>query len=171
MLEQQIRIETDALTGVFSRMAYSDALKYYDREKNELPDGFAVFTFDINGLKAVNDSLGHDAGDELICGAAQCIDYIFHKTGRCYRTGGDEFVVLADNMDHSRAEEALLHLAHETKHWIGEIVFHLALSAGYALIKDYPGFSAEQIVREADLAMYEAKAAYYKQVGRDRRRR
>ncbi|MBR5705734.1 MAG: diguanylate cyclase, partial [Deltaproteobacteria bacterium] len=59
------------------------------------PEDLAVFSIDVNGLKTVNDSLGHDAGDELIRGAADCISAAFGQTGKCYRTGGDEFVVLA----------------------------------------------------------------------------
>ena len=50
-------------------------------------------TIDINGLKVVNDTLGHAAGDELICGAADCISKTFEKSGTCYRTGGGGGVV------------------------------------------------------------------------------
>ncbi|MDO4803705.1 MAG: diguanylate cyclase [Lachnospiraceae bacterium] len=170
LLEKQSRIDTDALTGVFSRMAYSDALESLDSEGRPLPEGFAAFTIDINGLKNVNDRLGHDAGDELICGAARCIEKIF-DSGRCYRTGGDEFVVLAYEMDSAKAELAFLHLNKEAYAWHGEKVGNLELSTGYALSADNPEMSAEELVRKADLAMYEAKAAYYQRMGKNRRRK
>ncbi len=49
---------------------------------------------DINGLKCINDSLGHAAGDELICAAADCMKECFQNYGNVYRIGGDEFVII-----------------------------------------------------------------------------
>ena len=168
--EKQNRIDRDALTGVFSRMAFSDTLKELDSEEGGLPEGFAAFTIDINGLKSVNDRLGHDAGDELICGAAECIERVF-DTGRCYRTGGDEFVVLTQGMDAAMADMSMVLLNTEAEEWHGEKVGKLELSSGYALAADNPDLRAPELVHEADLAMYEAKAAYYQRTGRDRRRK
>ena len=71
-----------------------------------------MFSVDINGLKTVNDTLGHEAGDELICGAARCIEATLGTWGKCYRTGGDEFIVLAE-MDWTETQEALARLARE----------------------------------------------------------
>ncbi|MBQ8082140.1 MAG: diguanylate cyclase, partial [Clostridia bacterium] len=84
--EQQAQIDTDALTGLFSRNAYSRTLKKLD-EAGRLPKDLAAFTIDINGLKTVNDSLGHEAGDELIRGAAACIVNALGTGRSCYRTG------------------------------------------------------------------------------------
>lgn len=169
---QQILIDTDALTGLLSRSAYYRALKEVDADE-AFPENFAAFAIDINGLKQVNDTLGHDAGDELIRGAAECIVKAM-DTGesRCYRTGGDEFVVLT-SMDAEAAEAAMSRLKHETDCWHGSVAKSLSVSAGYALAKDWEGSeqTAEALVRKADQAMYEAKAMYYQTVGRDRRSR
>ena len=165
---QQRQINTDALTGAYSRHAYSRALKALDAA-GPMPEDLAVFTIDINGLKDVNDTLGHDAGDELICGAAQCVGKTLGGAGKCYRTGGDEFVVLA-KMTWEEAEAALSHLRRETHRWVGKRVKALRLAAGYALAADNPNISAEKLVREADLAMYAAKSEYYRQNGMDRRK-
>ena len=165
---QQIQIDTDELTGLFSRHAYSQALEKYST--GALPGDAAIFTLDINGLKPVNDSLGHEAGDELICGAAACIKEVLGNQGRCYRTGGDEFVVLT-HMDRDQAEEALKQLQGACRAWSGEKVKELSMAVGYALSADYPGCSAEKLVNEADLSMYAAKADYYRNSGKDRRRR
>ena len=54
-----------------------------------MKNNFVVFLIDINGLKVVNDTLGHEAGDELICGAAACITSTFKDKGNTYRIGGD----------------------------------------------------------------------------------
>ena len=166
---QQRLIDTDALTGVLSRSAYSRALEAYDKA-GSLPKDLAAFSVDINGLKRVNDSLGHEVGDELICGAAKCILKALNAYGSCYRTGGDEFVVLTA-MSREEAETALRQLQSEAENWHGEAVKELSLSAGYALAKDHDSLTAEMLVKESDNAMYKAKSAYYQSVGRDRRKR
>ena len=125
---------------------------------------------DINGLKAVNDGLGHEAGDELIRGAAACIVNAFGTGRSCYRTGGDEFVVLTP-MSREEATSVLMALNQETRRWRGEKAKSLSVSAGFALSQDYDGLTSEALVRESDKAMYEAKAAYYRKTGRDRRNR
>lgn len=166
---QQHQLETDELTGVYSRHAYNLALKKLD-ESEVLPADLAVFTVDINGLKQVNDRLGHEAGNELIRGAADCIRDTLCEDGKCYRTGGDEFVVLAC-MDHREAERSLADLQERANHWHGKTVQALSLAAGFALAAEHDGLTVEKLVGESDLVMYEAKAAYYRQSGRDRRRR
>lgn len=167
--KQQIELDTDALTGVYSRYAYSLYLNELDK-RGTLPEGFASFTVDINGLKQVNDKLGHEAGDELICGAAACINKALCGNGRCYRTGGDEFVVLTA-MSREEAEAAVAVLQREADRWHGEAVEKLSLAAGFALASEHAGLSAEKLVGESDKAMYAAKSAYYRQSGMDRRQR
>ena len=166
---QQEQIETDALTGLYSRLAYSNELQRRDGA-GPLPDGFAAVMLDIDGLKSVNDSLGHEAGDELIVGAAACIKQVFDGLGRCFRTGGDEFVVLGE-MSRGQAADALRRLETACAAWTGRLVGQLHLSAGFALAEDHAGLSAEALVKEADQAMYQAKAAYYARSGKDRRAR
>ena len=165
IMEQQIQISTDALTGLLSRHAYSKTLEDYTEN---LPQDLAAFSVDVNGLKTVNDSMGHEAGDEMIRGAAECIKNVFGKTGKCYRTGGDEFVVFI-HMDKEQADSAVEQLKRETEQWHGKTVRTLHMSAGYALAADHEGFSCEMLVKEADMAMYAAKRAYYMAAGRDRR--
>ena len=167
--EQWIRISTDALTGMLSRYSYAEALRSYN-EQQKLPEDLSVFSIDVNGLKAVNDTLGHTAGDELIRGAGRCIEKVFGAFGRCCRTGGDEFVVLA-NMSRRQAEDALVRLKQEAASWSGEAAKELFLAAGFARAADHPGLSAEKLVIEADKAMYAAKSKYYQETGKDRRKR
>ena len=167
--EQQAQIDTDVLTGLFSRNAYSRTLKKLD-SAGPLPKDLAAFTIDINGLKAVNDSLGHEAGDELIRGAAACIVNAFGTGRSCYRTGGDEFVVLTP-MSREEAGDAIKALDQETRRWRGDKVKSLSVSAGFALSQDFDELTSEALVRESDKAMYKAKAAYYRKAGRDRRNR
>ncbi|MBR3312696.1 MAG: GGDEF domain-containing protein [Atopobiaceae bacterium] len=167
--EKNAQIMTDELTGLLSRRAYLETLKSYE-SASELPWDLAVFEIDINGLKAVNDTYGHAAGDELICGAAHCIERVFFGAGQCFRTGGDEFVVVA-RMDRGAADAALEDLGRTSRAWKGAATSGLHLAAGYALARDYPDYSLEKLVARADAVMYEAKRAYYNQPDHDRRKR
>ncbi|MBQ7604264.1 MAG: GGDEF domain-containing protein, partial [Clostridia bacterium] len=168
MREQEILISTDSLTGMLNRYAYAKVLESYD-EDGRIPSDLCAFSIDINGLKRANDTLGHAVGDELICGAAECIKRVFHKKGRCFRTGGDEFIVLA-NLEKEKAEEALARLRAESTAWVGEGIDELHLAAGYASAKDHPGTTAEKLVIEADRAMYSEKNEFYSSCGFDRRK-
>lgn len=160
LTNQQNKLMMDSLSGVFSRYAYTNDLDRY-RDKTELPGNFTVFVFDINGLKTVNDNIGHDAGDELITGAARCIEKAVGGAGKCYRTGGDEFVVMT-NIEKEKAEEILARLQEETNKWSSEkFDFSMSIAAGYAMEKDYRGLTAEELTKRADKAMYVSKAAYY----------
>ncbi len=163
--QQTSEIATDALTGAMSRNAYSKALKQLDAD-GTLPAELVMFLIDIDGLKRVNDTLGHDAGDELICGAAACIE---SAIGRSYRIGGDEFVVI-DRMDRQKAEDALTVLERTASAWHGGIVSSLSLSGGFALAAEHPGLGAEALAREADREMYKAKTRYYETIGEEYRR-
>ena len=165
--EQTILLSTDALTGLLSRHAYSQALGKLE-DGTPLPADLAAVSIDVNGLKDTNDSLGHAAGDELICGAARCIRTVFGEAAQCYRTGGDEFIVLT-RLGRAQAEAALARLTQEADRWHGEIAKELRLAAGFALASEHTGLSAEKLVIEADREMYVEKAAYYSESGREPR--
>ncbi len=165
---QRAMLMIDDLTGIGSRRAYSEALA--ELEASVMPSDLAVFCVDVNGLKETNDVMGHAAGDELIRAAADCIQSVFDSAGNCYRTGGDEFVVIA-HMDREQTNETLGLLEQKASTWKGKAGQELHLACGYALCADWPDTSPEGLVTHADHAMYNAKEAYYQQKGRDRRRR
>lgn len=156
--EQSVKISIDPLTGVFSRFAYNDVMESYD---NQAPEDFVAFLIDINGLKVVNDTLGHEAGDELICGVADCIMKAVGNKGRTFRIGGDEFVVFG-TMKKEQAEETLMEMDRIITSWSGEKVKNLSVSAGYALASEFTGYSIEDLTKEADKAMYEQKKEFYR---------
>lgn len=156
--EQSVKISIDPLTGVFSRFAYNDMMESYN---NQAPEDFVAFLIDINGLKVVNDTLGHEAGDELICGAADCIMKAVGNKGRTFRIGGDEFVVFG-TMKKEQADETLLEMNRIITSWSGEKVKSLSVSAGYALASEFTGYSIEDLTKEADKAMYEQKKEFYR---------
>ncbi len=165
--EQRVVITTDAMTGVSSRYAYAKALKDLDFSAS-FSACLTVFSIDINGLKSVNDALGHAAGDELICAAADCIKKTFESNGICYRVGGDEFIVLSE-MDKEQAQKAILQLKKNAAAWHGEKVGALHLAVGFAAKIDYPDLSGEKLVSVADREMYKEKKIYYRTMGIDNR--
>ena len=165
--QQRSQLMMDALSGVFSRHAYMIEMEKW-KDTDKIRDDITAFSIDINGLKAVNDTAGHDAGDKLIIGAARCIEKSIGGMGRCYRIGGDEFVVLA-RMKKEQIEEALMRLDREAEAWSKDKEIRLSLSAGYARAEEYHGLTVEELVKKADQAMYAVKAEYYQQNGLDRR--
>ena len=166
LLEQRIQIKTDALTGLLSRYAYNNAL---DKYTTDMPESLVAFSIDINGLKRVNDTLGHEAGDELICGAAACIKNVFDEVGSCYRTGGDEFIVLA-SMSKKEAVKCVQDIEKLTKNWTGSLVDSLALSVGYAVLEEHKDCNCSELIQVADKQMYMAKDEYYRTTKIDRRK-
>lgn len=164
--KQKTLIETDSLTGLLSRFAYTQELHALNK-KSWLPDEFAVFVVDINGLKAVNDAFGHSAGDELIVGAANCITTVMDKFSHCFRIGGDEFVVFS-TLSKEEAEETQRRLRKEADGWTGVYTRHLSLASGCVLAGDFPDMTVEQLVSEADKKMYAAKASYYEKKEKQR---
>lgn len=83
----------DGLTGLYNRLAFNE----YEKELLERREGSCiVIQFDINNLKKVNDTYGHGAGDSFITGGADSIKNSFGHYGKCFRTGGDEFIVVIE---------------------------------------------------------------------------
>lgn len=156
---------TDELTQLFNRRSYEEDFKRYRDVPVE--DDFIIFSIDINGLKQMNDSLGHDVGDELITGSAKCITNAFAGSGKVYRVGGDEFmaVVYTDN-DGKYFKDKIIE---ETLQWKGEKVKEISLSIGYAAKRDFPELSLIELKKTSDKMMYKDKDNYYKTKGIDRR--
>lgn len=160
MHEQLIKISVDPLTGISSRYAYNQEVINLS-ELKALPSDLVAISIDINGLKRVNDNLGHLAGDELICGASQCISNTFIKCGKCYRTGGDEFIVFIHNDNDEEINGLVSNLMDNANSWHGSLATNLSISAGYAKASDYKNVNIETLISIADQKMYEQKNKYY----------
>lgn len=165
--EQMIQISLDSLTGIKSRYAYNNAISNLS---SPLKDDLVVFSLDVNGLKSTNDNLGHIAGDELITGAAKCITSVFERYGDCFRTGGDEFIVLV-NTDKEMIPILEAQLKEKAEEWEGSKVKKLSLAIGSACASDNPGITPDQLISLADKEMYKSKSEFYKSTGIDRRKR
>ena len=149
---------TDAMTGFENRRAYE--AKISELENNGIPDDMIYISFDVNGLKKANDNLGHDAGDELIKGAAWCIRKCYGKYGNTYRTGGDEFIAII-NMDEAGFKKAQDAFTETVSSWTGFIVKELSISAGVVSRKGFPDMDIMELTKAADRHMYENKKQHY----------
>ena len=157
----------DQLTGILNRRAYEDTLK--EHANVPLPENFVYVSVDVNGLKTVNDNMGHAAGDDLLKGAATCLARCLGSYGSVYRMGGDEFTALLF-VDKAKLEEIKQDLESTTRAWQGSIVKELHMACGYAAKADYPDADLSVLAAEADKLMYAAKEEYYSNKGLDRRR-
>lgn len=158
-------LSKDALTGLYNRRRFDMELERVKAEQVPV----AICVFDVNELKPVNDTLGHGAGDELICGAADCIAQTFDPYGKIFRTGGDEFVAIVDS-DLEDMERLLQKLRETLANWSGKKVKYLALSCGYAIVENDFETQVVEALKEADRLMYEDKRKYYESRGIERRK-
>lgn len=148
---------TDALTKCFNRHAYET-----DINALELNAEWIYISMDLNGLKKVNDSYGHAAGDELICAAADCMKNSFSEYGKVYRIGGDEFVVVITK-NIGQFEESLWLFKHRIEEWHGKFVDSMTISYGYVFSSEEKWNSVYDIAKAADKRMYESKAQFYRE--------
>ena len=159
---------TDRLTDCYNRRAYEDKLSEYSNFG--MSEDFVYIAVDINGLKKVNDTLGHQAGDELICGTAGLLKNCFKELGNVYRIGGDEFVVMIQ-CGEEKLEERKNTLTRSMVKWKGKYVPQLTMSLGYAPLRESPDKSIGELAKLADERMYDAKRNFYISTGQDRRGR
>lgn len=159
---------TDVLTGFLSRHAYENDMALLDNK--QLDETFVYVSVDVNSLKIVNDSNGHNAGDELLKGAAECLKKCFGPYGKLYRIGGDEFIAII-HADKEQLDKLKKEIEEITGKWSGKLVKSLALSCGYAAASEESEMPIRQLAILADKRMYEAKNDYYRRTGIDRRKR
>lgn len=158
----------DELTALRNRRSYEETLTEL-RAASALP-ALTVVELDLNGLKDVNDSIGHSAGDALVKGSAEILREVFGKDTEIFRTGGDEFFVILRDCKTPQTElEALLLAAMDR--WQGLPGEKLSLSYGFAMSAEGESVTVDELMSRADKAMYETKRRYYEQSGKERRKR
>lgn len=139
----------DLLTGLYNRNAMEQDVDELVRKQVELGLVFA----DLNGMKRLNDTEGHAAGDLLLKRAARLLELLFGQ-GMVYRIGGDEFLVLSRQYSQKEFEERVLALRVQAK------FIDVSLSVGSRYLKNSASLREE--MRKADREMYNAKQEYYK---------
>ncbi len=149
----------DDLTGLANRAAFWDRLAHRLSLADRRAAGFAVLFLDLDDFKTVNDTLGHAAGDQLLVAVAGRITRELRAGDTAARVGGDEFVVLLDEVASSDAALAVAHRLNERLQAPFELGPHTLLATSSIGVTTGPGgFSTtDAIVAAADAAMYEAK--------------
>lgn len=149
----------DALTGVKNKTAYEEAEKRLDLEARTGRSEFAMIVLDINDLKHVNDTFGHDCGDMLIIDSCKLICKTFRRSP-VYRVGGDEFVVILESTDYQRYAE-LIEKFQEAINDYNEYSrpgFQINIAHGCAIYDYESDLTVADVFKRADEAMYKNKA-------------
>ena len=166
--EERLRYlaDHDVLTGLLNRRSFEVELDAHSSRVVRYGGGGAAIVLDLDHFKFINDTLGHSAGDEAITLAASVLRSRLRKTDVVARLGGDEFAVLLPEADASQAQHVAEELLEELRRQtidLGNTSRTLAASAGISLFGAETGLTGEDVLVNADLAMYDAKTA-----GRDR---
>lgn len=156
----------DALTKVGSSTAYHEALDALNEEISQGTADFSVVICDINSLKQLNDTYGHECGDYYIQGAAQTLVQGF-GVEQVFRIGGDEFAVITKGTDDATIEQSLRDVAASIDAFnaSSEYAATLAVSCGTARFVPEADKSFKDVFSRADQAMYRDKQEYYRTHG------
>lgn len=150
----------DTLTDLPNRFLSLDRLSQMLNEAKRSKDKVAVLFIDLDDFKKINDSLGHEVGDKLLIESAQRLNALIRSEDTVGRLGGDEFILLLRNINNSKdlqpIAESLLSKFRQP-FYIDNRELILTSSVGIALYPDDAG-SASELLRNADTAMYQAKA-------------
>lgn len=143
----------DTLTGLYNRATFDKAIKEITR-----PKALSIIIFDINDFKSINDTYGHNYGDRVIKAVALIIRKTFNTNYKCYRYGGDEFLIISNETNKEKIE---LHLSVMTKTLSTEILDEgnilPTVSYGYSIFSGRETFDFNRMFKEADKQMYHFK--------------
>lgn len=149
---------TDALTGMQNRRYFDDALKEYLEEFARIGKPIGMMIIDLDHFKQINDTHGHDVGDEVLRAVADCLKDMTRYHDVVARLGGEEFAVVAPNMD----SDMMIRLAERIRKAIagmtilsGNVRIRVTASVGLAVWDRKE--SAEDFFRRADQQLYQAK--------------
>ena len=153
----------DELTGLLNRRSFHEKLNAAIEAAKQTGEQFALLYLDLDGFKQVNDSLGHEAGDQVLCAVAHRIKACCGSELDCFRMGGDEFALIVTSIE-GEAENQLLRLAEQLLTTIrepiswSEVQTQVGVSIGIAIFPN-DGSGGEQVMVAADHRMYAAKRA------------
>lgn len=143
----------DRVTGLYNRVYFEENLQRLN-ESCQVPIGIVIC--DIDGLKLVNDTFGHQAGDELLARAATIIKDCFSGVGEAARVGGDEFAIILPNRESVEIEEICHCIRQRVNEFREKNTIPLSISIGLS-VKTRPEQSLAEIFKAADDNMYREK--------------
>ena len=153
----------DSLTGLFNRRRFKQELERHILHVQRYGYAGAVLILDIDNFKQINDSLGHQAGDQLINFVAELLRDNLRSSDVLARLGGDEFAILLSRSDRADAKTVAEKLVVAVRNSVpvlhGDHRCHVTISVGVAMCAARHGLTADDAIVDADLAMYDAKDA------------
>lgn len=160
--EKQLRTMAhyDALTGLPNRVLFSDRLHQSMAQARRQGYQLAVIYIDLDHFKPVNDAFGHDAGDGLLVELARRMRATLREEDTLARLGGDEFAAIIVNVSDEPTLNALLSRLLTTVSaavWVADHSVEVSASLGYTLYPQDGELDGDQLLRQADQAMYRAK--------------
>ncbi len=161
-LQLQLQAKTDILSGLPNRSAIFEKMEYAVDHSNRKALSFAVAMLDLDGFKQVNDKLGHRAGDELLRQITTRLRKELRRTDFAGRLGGDEFILL---LHHYNSTDELLSVLEKKRRNLvkpmkiySEKEIHLVeIGVSIGVVEWHPNCSVQQLLSEADRAMYRSK--------------
>lgn len=162
---------TDALTQVGSSAAYHEVVNNLSDKIKDGTAAFWVIVFDINSLKQLNDTFGHECGDYYIQGAGHALKQGF-DVENIFRIGGDEFAVVCEGLSQEQMDEGLSNVAEAIVAFNESTTYPVQLTVSQGKAEFVPGEDAsyEEVFGRADKIMYENKREFYRTVGNRRSR-
>ncbi len=159
--EMHRQARTDPLTALLNRRAFMEELeRHVDRLDRDDEPGTLMFA-DMDHFKAVNDAMGHEAGDRVLVAAADLLRRVVRPTDLVARLGGDEFAVWMNGVDHmtaaERADVLREALPREIAELLGPDAPRVGMSIGIACRRGGGHEPLDSVIRRADMAMYEVK--------------
>ncbi len=150
----------DVLTTLPNRVLLADRLHQAMSQAQRRKQLLAVAYLDLDGFKAINDTYGHNVGDQLLVAVSARMKQTLREGDTLARLGGDEFVAVLLDLDQPASSEPmlvrLLAAAAEPVH-LGELVLQVSASLGVTFYPKFEDEDADQLLRQADQAMYQAK--------------
>jgi diguanylate cyclase (GGDEF)-like protein len=151
-----LEARTDQLTGLGNRAGWDHLLASEEDRRARYPKPVSVISADLDGLKAINDRDGHEAGDRAITAAADVLRRTARSVDNVARVGGDEFLILLPETDEAGAERFVQRIRAAALRTMCDGVC-LSISLGAATCR--PGEALRDTVRRADAAMYASKTS------------
>jgi diguanylate cyclase (GGDEF)-like protein/PAS domain S-box-containing protein len=150
----------DTLTGLANRALFNDRIKHALAVAERKDGSVAVLFLDLDDFKEVNDSLGHQAGDQLLIATARRIEVCLRQGDTAARLSGDEFGILLERATRESAAGIAKRVLERLREPVAVAGKELCLRASVGIaLSDTDGRSAEELLRNADTAMYRAKAS------------
>lgn len=145
----------DHLTGLYNRSKLDESLEYKTRYANRYGNSFGVIMIDIDFFKDVNDDYGHQVGDKILCEFSNLLTTYSRETDIIGRWGGEEFLIIAENIDQKNLIKLAQKLKNSVEKYIFSVVLHKTASFGCSVYNKKEKIN--QLIARADKALYSAK--------------